>query len=176
MFVLQIMNNKDFKECDEKYVVTEGCIDGVESCDIPRMIFNSEQDANLYVENSELPLTVHKVKVLDNSSKLEFIKYLDIRCEQSSDPILKCVIKKTNNFDVPDIDDLNDITILGDVVYIKKVIPQGFSLSSSKDKIISYCRRIFGHVKDNELYNSYKSGYITITDEKLKKEFLDMFI
>lgn len=176
MFILQVMNNKDFKECDEKFVVTEGYVDGLETCDIPRLIFNKEDDANFYVENSELSLTIHKVKVIDNISDIEVIRYLDIRCAMSSNPILNCEIKMTNNFDIPNQDEINDITICGESVHIKKVVPKGFSLTNSKGKIINACRKIFGYVKDNELYNTYKTSYITITDEEVKNNFLKLFI
>lgn len=176
MFILQVMNNRDFKECDEKYVVTEGYVDGVETCDIPRLIFDNQEDANLYVENSQLALSVHKVRLLNDSSKLKIIHYLDIRYKQGTQTQLTYEIKSTNNFDTPDIDDLNDITIFCDSVHIEKVVPEGFILKCGEEQIIATCRKIFGYVKDNELFNTYKSNYITITDENIKTEFLDFFV
>jgi len=176
MLVIQAMNNKDFTHCTEKYLVTERFTDENETWDVPRLLFNNKDDADFYVENSDLSLMINTVKLLDSVKDLKVFKYLYIKYEQSTPYKLKCECLKTNNFDVLDANKLNSIEVLGDTVYIKKVIPDNFEFISDEEKIISICRKIFAYVKEKELYDSYKADFITITDESFKNEFLNLLI
>lgn len=176
MLVIQVMNNEEFVHCNEKYLVTERFVDENEIWDIPRLLFNNKSDAEFYVENSELSLMINTVKLLDCINDLKLIKYLDIRYRQSTKNDLEYQIVNTNNFDVPDISEINSIEILGDTVHIKKVIPENFVLTNSKEKMISICRKIFGYVKENELYDSYKADFIKITDECFRNKFLELLV
>ena len=56
------------------------------------------------------------------------------------------------------------------------MIPENFVLTNSKEKMISICRKIFGYVKENELYDSYKADFIKITDECFRNKFLELLV
>lgn len=160
----------------KKYLVTERFVEENETWDVPRVIFDNKEDAEFYVDNSDLSLMINTVKLLDNIRDLKIVKYLDIKFRQSITPKLEYKFVITNNFDISDIDKLNSINIFGDTVHIRKVIPEGFVLTNDEGKMISICRKIFGYVKEKELYDTYEADSITITDENFRDELLDLFV
>lgn len=172
--VVQEMNNFDFN-FDEKYVVLESVLCGNNDIlHVARAIFNNKDDAEFYVNHSSLNLVIEEAYSIEDVTKNVPIYFIDIRYGASSCESLVIDKKCTNNFDIKNKDELNSISIIGNVLHIQKEVDKNYDVTSSKDQIVKVCREIFGYLKDDELYNPYSHVVTKMTDDDIKKKYLDL--
>lgn len=172
--VVQEINNSDLK-ADEKYVVLESILcSNNDIVHVARAIFNNKDDAEFYVNHSSLNLVIEEAYSIEDVSKIVPIYFVDIKYGISFSESLVINKKCTNNFDIKNRDELNSISIIGNVLHIQKEVDKDYNITSSKDQIIKVCREIFGYLKDDELYNPYNHVVTKITDDNIKKKYLDL--
>ena len=130
IYFMIIDMNRNFdliKDFDNLYVVTERFQDSVELEYTPVIIFDNKKDAEDYVNNSKKALTIEPCPaILKHKSPIEKMSYVNIIFDMDSCELKKCTIEHTNNLDVVNEKDINNIYSLGKTLYIKKSCPDDF--------------------------------------------------